>query len=530
MYRIADYLAEELWNLGVRKVFGLPGGENVQLLDALDRRGFAFHLVRNESSAAYAAAACYRVTGQPQACLTTLGPGITHGTAGLGHLWLDRAAVVFLTARTGENSGPLHTHQVLDLSALAGPLSKKSLIVLPDSVQQVAGALSLMLEGRPGPVHLQMSNEAGGQPCARPSQTRPDPRIPAEKDHLIEAARACIRDMRKPVIVAGLGVRSPAAAAALKEAAEALQSPVLATPKAKGAVSDLDPLSAGVIGLTKTDPAYAILDSADGVIAVGFDVVELVKHWDWEGPLVWVADWPNQDPPLPATVELHGPPENLLPALTMKESGRAVWHEEDFAPRVDAAACFDAGSEDSDHITPQQLLGVLRESVPRSTRLTVDVGSHKIFLSLDWPTFEPNGFLLSNGLSCMGYGLASAVGASIEDPGRLIVCVTGDGGMAMCAGELALLQETGGRVIVVVLKDAALDLIRSAQTRAGMPALGTEFEAEVDHVKLAQAYGVRASRSTSVQELRDALQEAVSAEGAYLIECVLDPAGYPTTP
>ncbi len=133
-----EILANTLWDLGVRHVFGLPGGENVHVMEALRRRGIEFCLVRNESSAAYAAAACWRLTGRPQACLTTLGPGATHAMAGVGHLWLDRAPVVVITARTTEVSGPMHTHQVLDLTHLMTPHHQKIVCGDPRKRQAIA--------------------------------------------------------------------------------------------------------------------------------------------------------------------------------------------------------------------------------------------------------------------------------------------------------------------------------------------------------------------------------------------------------
>ena len=536
MHTLADFLAESLWDLGIRKVFGLPGGENVHLIDALDRKGLVFHLVRNESSAAYAAAACYRLSGQPQACLTTLGPGMTHAAAGLGHLWLDRAAVVFLTARTAETAGPWHTHQVLDLAALAGPMAKSSFTVQQETAHQIPDVLSLMLEGRPGPVHIQMSNEAAGTTYAgirqreRVAQEFQVPAAQRQGDHGLAHASAVMGDMQRPVIMAGLGVRSVEAAQGTLALAEALNAPVLTTPKAKGTVSDHHDLAAGVIGLTRTDPAYAVLEAADGVVAVGFDVVELVKPWDWQGPLVWLAEWPNRDPRIPATVELTGNLAELLGQLSDHGRNRSRWYAENLGPSTMKHANTRRPPSRADSMSPQQVLTVLRQTAPTEALMTVDVGSHKIFFSLEWPTYAPNDFLLSNGLSCMGYGLASAIGAGTEDPHRLVLSIVGDGGLAMCAGELGLLGEIGSNTKIIVLRDKALDLIRSAQSRAGKNPIGTEYQVVTDHVRLAEAYGMKGVHVSTPEEFRIALDIALAVCGPFLIEVELDPTTYPTTP
>lgn len=533
---IAEFLADSLWDIGVRKVFGLPGGENVNLVDALDRRGLKFYLVRNESSAAYAAAACYRISGRPQACLTTLGPGITHGAAGLGHLWLDRAAVVFLSARTAENAGPLHTHQVLDLTSLAGPMAKSSFAANTETAHQIPDVLSLMLDGRPGPVHLQLSNEAAGRELAESGQFKtgmsPGKITHAEglERHRADEAVEQIRCMKRPVILVGLGVATERNAKATVALADATQAPVLVTPKAKGTISDKHELSAGVIGLTRSDPAYQVLDSADGVLAIGFDAVELVKHWHWKGPMVWISDWPNQNPKIPSTVELTGSLFETLSFLSRQDWDGSKWYLGDLGPSDGKFQSKRFSSSPEGNLSPQQVLTILRKAAPADARVTVDVGSHKIFFSLEWPTYEPNGFLLSNGLSCMGYGLASAIGAGTEDLQKPVFGVMGDGGLAMCAGELGLLREISSNTKIIVLKDRALDLIRSAQNRMDKKPVGTEFKAEVDHVKLAEAFGIPGAHASKSEEFESALNRALEESGPFLIEVALNPELYPTTP
>lgn len=528
----ADYLAESLRNLGIRRVFGLPGGENVHVVDALDRQGLEFILVRNESSAAYAAAACWRLTGQPQACLTTLGPGATHAAAGLGHLWLDRAAAVFITARTAENAGPMHTHQVLDLTALMGTMAKSSFVVRPETAHQIPYVCSLMQEGRPGPVHVQISNETAGlpmrpppasaaPPCPRPTRAELDPQALADGRKLLAA-------LDKPIIVAGLGLHAAGAAHATVKLAEKLDAPVLVTPYAKGVISDAHPLAAGVIGLTRTDPAYATLAQADGVIALGFDVVELVKPWDWTRPLIWGAAWANRDPRLPADIEMVGDMECVAAALARDATPVTGWRSEKDAGWPQLAARANRGRVPSGSVSPQQALHALRAAAADDAVVTVDVGAHKIYFSLAWPTYLPSGFLLSNGLSCMGFGLAGAIGAGLCDPQRQVFCVIGDGGLAMCAGELGLLREIGSNTKVIVLRDQALDLIRSAQGKAGKPAVGTEFGTVTDHVKLAQAYGIPGLHAGSAASLEQALATACGTPSPFLIEVQLDPTAYPT--
>jgi acetolactate synthase-1/2/3 large subunit len=178
---------------------------------------------------------------------------------------------------------------------------------------------------------------------------------------------------------------------------------------------------------------------------------------------------------------------------------------------------------------PQAVLEILRRYTPRDTLVTTDVGSHKILAALTWPSYTPNRYLLSNGLSCMGYAVPAAIAASLALGREMTVALTGDAGVQMVLGELGLLNELGTPVIMVVFHDNALDLIRSAQTRARNPAFGTEFS-NPDFMQIAAAYGLAGVRVSSEDELDAAVQVVVAARRPYLIEALIDPISYPTTP
>lgn len=334
----------------------------------------------------------------------------------------------------------------------------------------------------------------------------------------------------RPVVVVGLGARDASLRASVQAVADSLNAPIVATPKAKGIVPDSHPLAAGVIGLTRTDPVYELLEQADLVIAIGFDVVELVLPWEFDGALVWVAEWPNVDPPLPADVELVGDVAGHLEALAEAVESAPGWSDTNFHTfRKDRTVPAPKATAEG-RVSPQAVMRSLRRHADLDAIMTVDVGSHKIHFALDWPTHDVSGFLLSNGLSCMGFGLAGAIGAATLDPGRQVLCVIGDGGLSMCAGELGLLRELGANVKVVVMQDEALDLIRVAQLRAGSPVHGTEYGVSVDHARLAAAYGIPGQRVTDDTSLDDGVRTACTQTGPYLVEVMLDPVSYPTFP
>jgi acetolactate synthase-1/2/3 large subunit len=528
---VAESVAAHLRAAGVEFVSGLPGGENVELLDALRRAGLRFVLTHHESSAVFMADATARLTGKPGVCLTTLGPGAANAIAGVAHAYLDRAPVLVLTAQVSETLHLQHTHQFIDLHALLAPITKGSFQIQPDNAPEaVPAALQLATSGRPGPVHLQISNDIAAQPVdTHPAApTPPQPVAPAPAD--CKAARSLLAQARRPVIVAGLGLEPERPYTALRQLAEAIGAPVITTPKGKGALADDHPLAAGTIGLTRADPAYTILDEADCILAIGFDVVELVKPWDQPAALIWLAAWPNADPALAARAECIG---RLEPALAELATAACVTAPDWGVARVAQHRAALAGHElpvpAPDRMLPQSVLAALRRVTPHDVIFTSDVGSHKILASLTWPTYTPNSFLVSNGLSSMGFGLPAAIAAGSVSNGRPVICATGDAGMAMTLGELGVLARLNLPVIVVVFHDAALDLIRAQQLRAGKPIYGTEF-ANPDFVQVAEAYHIDGYRVTSEAQCAVAVAAALATRRPALIEAMIDPASYPTTP
>ena len=528
MVTVAAYLADQLKAAGVERVYGLPGGENVEILEALRQRGLDFILVKNESSACFMAATDARISGKIGVALTTLGPGAANAAAGLAHAHLDRAPVLLITATTDPDLVGRHSHQVLDLSAIFQPISKLSAeLSASNAARIIPRALSVARAGRPGPVHLSIHNRIALQEAElttepNTAESAPQPAID------LEALRALLADKRKPVIVVGLGLEPGAPYDDFRGLAERLNAPVIDTPKSKGALSADHPLFAGAIGLTRADPAYELIDEADCILAIGFDVVELVKPWDYGTPLVWIAGWENNDPRLASEWEAVGRLDEILGALGNVGCQPAPnWGAARVRRFRDKQRRASAPKPSANRMLPQTVLASLRAHTPDEIIVTTDVGSHKIFAALNWPARMPNRYFVSNGLSAMGFGLCSAIAAA-EATGEPAVCITGDAGLAMVLGELGLLVERQLPVLVLIMNDAALDLIRSAQMRAEHPAFGTEF-LNPDFAYIARAYGIAYRRVATRDDCDAALRAGLSARAPMLIDVMVDPVGYPTT-
>ncbi len=538
MSTVADVIIQKIADAGVDTIFGLPGGENVHIMDAIRAHGIEFVLVHNESSAVYMASAYARITGQIGVAVTTLGPGILNAAAGVGHAFLDRAPVIVLSAQMWEQILPGHTHQVLDQAAIMSPMTKASFSLSAENVHDtMKHALRLTRIGSPGPVHLQVSKQVCEHEAAPPRMkllsSALDQQIELKPSHaeLVKSQQA-ISKAKRPVILVGLGLEPQRPYAELKELAEALNAPTITTPKAKGALPADHPLAVGTLGLTRTDPAYEVLAEADLVLGIGFDVVELVLPWDQTQAknLIWMAPWANVDPVLPAIAELVGSMRHAMLQLT--DSGGTVdfgWGAERVRQFKAKQAQIELASPAPGRMRPQDVLQAVKSAVPHDTLVTTDVGSHKILASLEWPAHVPNSFFLSNGLSCMGYGVPAAIAASLAHKRQPVVAFTGDGGFAMISGELNLINELGTPVIIVIMNDEALDLIRSAQNRAGKSTFGTEFT-NPDFQKIAEAYSIPFQQVSTAESCAAAVEQAIAQNTPIIIEALIDPVSYPTTP
>ena len=535
MPTVAETFADQLAKAGVQRVYGLPGGENVEILDALRRQGMDFILVKNESSACFMAATDARLTGGLGVALTTLGPGAANAYAGIAHAYLDRAPVVLITAANDRESRGKHTHQVIDLGAVFRPVCKLSAeLTAENAAEIIQEAIALTRADRPGPVHISLHNRIAEQvtPAARGMASD---RRAAQTGHGADAAdashirAACklLAEKAKPVIIVGLGLEPSRPYLQLRRLAESLGAPVIDTPKSKGALSADHPLFAGTIGLTRHDPVYALLDEADSIIAIGFDVVELVKPWDFEKPLIWIAEWRNYDPPIASDLELVGNIAETLDAIgAAKAQSAPDWGTTRVRRFRAGLARRKLPAPAQGRILPQAFLESLRENTNDDITLTTDVGSHKILAALEWQARMPNRYFVSNGLSAMGYGLSSAIAAA-ETSGAPVVCITGDAGLAMALGELGLLAERQLPVLIALMNDSALDLIRSAQIRRGRPAFGTAFT-NPDYEFIAKAYGIAYRRIASRQDCDDAIRAWPSHNAPFLLDVMIDPVGYPT--
>ncbi len=510
-------MANTLASRGVGYAFGLPGGEIVAFIDACRRAGLRFLLTGHESSAAWMAQTVGQLTGVPGLCATTLGPGATNLLTGVANAWLDRAPMLAVTAQIPSASIRTMTHQRLPLHELFSRVTKGSFNLHDeDAVAIVSRGLDLAQTPRAGPVHIALEGDlAAGEYVSRASS-------PSESGHRaaanVDVIASRLEAAAHPLVLIGLGA-TPASAPDVRALIDKLQSPFLVTPKAKGIVSEDHPLFAGVAsGMALDKEIRETIHSADLILGIGFDPVECDKTWFADVAVAALDTAAMREGDYRPT-EVIGDLGTMLAELTAAISNPKPWPVELLEPRQSAIRRAPLSSNTG--LSPLRLIEELRSAFPREGIATCDVGSHKLVMGQFWRCYEPGTFLMSNGLSGMGFGVPAAIAAQLVFPERPVVAVVGDGGMLMMVHDLALIRELALPVVIVVLSDRSLSLIRVSAERRGFPPYGVDFTPP-DFARIAQAFGIASQRATSIAAAKVCLETALTKRIPFLIEVPID--------
>jgi acetolactate synthase-1/2/3 large subunit len=523
---IAGYLAA----LGVRHVFGYPGDPNVEVIEAARRRGLAFVLARREGTAGFMAQAYGQLTGLPGACLSTLGPGASNLVNAVANAHLDRAPMLAFSGQIEGKRAATFTHQVLDHGRLFGPISKWTAEVRPDNAGAVMRkAIRLAVAERPGPVHLTTPADVVGA-TATDSEIAVPPLQPAlaGAEIVIGAGardpHSMLTAARRPVAIAGIAAVRGGASASLARFAETVGCPVVVAPMAKGVLPEDHPYYAGTLDMACNRLIWEFLEAADLIVTIGFDAVELIKPWSPGARVLHVDSTPNTDQIVPAEVEMVGPIPALVAHLASSFAGEPRWEAREIAShRERLAAAYHAGRV-AGRLNPSDVIDVVRSAMPREAIVSADVGSHKLLVGQGWTTYAPNGVLMSNGLSSMGYSLPAAMTAKLLMPEREVVCFIGDGGLAMVQGELRLAASLGLGLVVVVFCDNSLNRIELKQQARQYPAEGTRFE-PTDMGLLARSMACDGTMVETAAALQSALAGRTPRR-PLVIGATIDPAQY----
>lgn len=526
MPNAADIIATRLHDAGCRTAFGIPGGEVLALVDGLRAAGIEFLLCKHENAGGFMAEGVHHATGAPAVLIATIGPGAVNLVNVVANAYQDRVPMIVITGCVDPAEAATYTHQVLDHRAVLGPVTKASFTVVDGAVGAIVDkALSIAMDGQPGPVHLDLpigvaAADQGNAPA--PHRAAVAPAAPAPGPDW-NAARALLADAERPVLIAGVDALNDDAGPAIAEFARAFGVPVITTYKAKGVFPETDRLSLGAAGLSpKADGVLLpFLRRADLVVLAGYDPIEM--RTGWRDP------WPSgaaviEFGAVPNTHYVHQARHSFvcdtgagLTALGAGIAARDTWSGGDIAAARRALAEAFPGDEEWG---PAAVIDAVQKAVPANTLASVDTGAHRILLSQMWQCTEPRSLMQSTAFCTMGCALPLAIGRKHAEPDRPVVAFTGDAGLEMVMGELATLRDLRLPVIIIVFVDASLALIELKQRDRGLINSGVDFGA-TDFVALARAMGGTGVAASDRPTLTQAVTDALDRDGFTLIACMI---------
>lgn len=525
--KAAELLVRCLEREGVDYIFGVPGEEVMDLLDALQESTITFVPTRHEQGAAFMADVYGRLSGKAGVCLATLGPGATNLITGVADANMDHSPVVAITGQASLSSMHKESHQYLDLEALFRPITKWSTqITKAETIPEVVRKAFIIAQAeKPGATHLTLPEDIAKQEVDEqplPEVIVPPPATPATWQ--LEHAVTLLESAHAPLIIAGNGVVRSGASEALVQCAETLNIPVMTTFMAKGVIPATHPMSRGVIGLPSQDVHASWLAHADVVLSVGYDLVEYapacwnparnkkIIHLDCSAAEI--------DAAYTVAVEVIG---DLGASLSVLAANVRCIPVIEPTPPV-AVRRLERESktvEQSFPVKPQRLLHEVRRALASNDLLIVDVGAHKLWAAACYPCLQPNTCIISNGFAAMGIAIPGAVAAKLLYPLRKVVALTGDGGFLMNSQELETAVRLGLPMVTIICNDGSYGLIGwKQQARFGREAF-VQF-GNPDFVRYAESFGAKGYRVQATRDLADILHEAFMQSGPVVIDCPVD--------
>jgi acetolactate synthase-1/2/3 large subunit len=540
----AELLVRCLENEGVKYVFGVPGEEILDLLDALSHsKSIKFITTRHEQGAAFMADVYGRLTTYPGVCLATLGPGATNLITGIADANLDRAPLVAITGQAGLERVYKESHQYIDVVQMLRPITKwNARIEQPEAVpEMVRKAFRLARLEKPGATHLELPEDVASTPV--PPDTEPMPirrtTYPQAGPAVLEKAAELLCRAKRPLVLVGNGVvrrqaSGHGAAEALVAMIHALDLPVAHTYMGKGCIDYRDPHSLATVGLQRPGADLAAvpqLAEADLVMTVGYDLVE------WS-PVLWN---PHRDKEIihvdstPAEIDGHylpalevvGEIAHALQALAglCQERAHSWWKGANSQTEQGEESALSSlqsyATNSSMPMKPQRVVWEIRQALGDDDILVSDVGAHKLWLSLLYPAARPNTVIISNGFATMGIAVPGGLAAKLALPDRKVVAVSGDGGFMMNSQELETAHRLRLPYVNVVWTDGHYGVIELNQKRRFGRTFGVDFT-NPDLVQYAGSFGIPAWRVEQADDFAPMLRRALDMDEPTLLEVPID--------
>jgi acetolactate synthase-1/2/3 large subunit len=526
--KASDLFVKALENEEVEYIFGIPGEENLDLLDSLRNSKIRLILTRHEQAAGFMAATYGRLTGRPGICLATLGPGATNLVTSAAYAQLGGMPMIMLTGQKPIKKSKQGRFQILDVVDMMRPLTKftRQIVNGNNIPALVREGFRLAVEERPGAVHLELPEDIATEEAEEVLFEVNHIRRPNPEAKAIDLAVQMIQEAHRPLLLIGAGANRKRTSLALTLFIEQTGIYFFNTQMGKGVIDERHEQYLGTAALSDNDYLHCAIQRADLIVNIGHDVIEKPPFFmEQGGKKVIHINFSTA-----AVDEVYFPQLNVVGdiAYTISQMAQKVEPQEhwDFEYYLRIKNEVDnhivqSSAEARFPIIPQYLVAMVREGVPDDGIVSLDNGVYKIWFARNYPAYFPNTLLLDNALATMGAGLPSAMAAKMVHPERKVVAVCGDGGFMMNSQELETAVRLGLDLVVVLLNDSAYGMIKWKQAAQKFEEWGLDY-GNPDFVKYAESYGAKGHRVHSCVNFSELLQQCLNSKGVHLIDVPVD--------
>ncbi len=526
--KASDLFVKALEEEGVEYIFGIPGEENLDLLNSLKDSSIKLILTRHEQAAGFMAATYGRLTGKSGVALSTLGPGATNLVTAAAYSQLAAMPMVMITGQKPVKHSKQGKFQILDVVDMMRPLTKYTHSIvsgnnIPSSIRE---AFRISQEERPGAAHLELPEDVAGEeaesqplPCSRA-------RRPVAEGKAIKQAVEMIEKAKNPLLLIGAGSNRKMPARMLRAFVDKTQMPFISTQMGKGVLDERDPLFLGNAALSDNDFLHRAIANADLIINVGHDDIEKPPFFMEQDSFQVIHInflTAEVDPVYFPQLEVIGDIANSIWQINERIMPQGSW---DFSYSLKVKKAVDAhlleGADDPRFpMLPQRFVADVREAMPSNGIIALDNGVYKIWFARNYKAHEANTVLLDNALATMGAGLPSAMGAHMVFPKRKVMAICGDGGFMMNAQELETAVRLKMNLICLILRDNSYGMIRWKQANLGFEDFGLEY-GNPDFVKFAECHGANGYRVEKTEDFVPLLKKCNDTPGVHIVELPVD--------
>lgn len=509
---------------GVEYIFGIPGEENLDMLDALKDSKIKLVLTRHEQGAGFMAATYGRLTGKVGVCMATLGPGATNLVTPAAYANLGAMPMLMITGQKPIKSSKQGQFQIVDIVSMMKPLTKMTKqIVNGDTIPSLVRAAVKKAESeRPGAVHLELPEDIAREECEEKFYPIHHTRYPVADRTSVGDAVKMIEEAKHPLLLIGAGANRQMICSALLDFVDKTKIHFFSTQMGKGVIDERHVLNLGTAALSRDDYIHCAIDYADLIINVGHDIVEKPPFFMELGgkKVIHLNFLPSDiDDTYFPDLDILGDISHNIHAITEHIVPQRHWNF-DYFKKVNLSVEEHLSKYSHDArfpILPQTAVETIRRALPSDGIVILDNGVYKIWFARNYACHAPNTLLLDNALATMGAGLASAMLAKLINPEKKVISVSGDGGFMMNSQELETAVRLGLDLVVIVLNDSAYGMIKWKQEGMGFDNYGLDY-ANPDFISHAESYGAVGHRPDSVEAFESMLKTCLDSKGVHLID------------